>query len=677
MSERISELETAAVRAAVAELSSREREWLAQQFASLTTELEVLTPSQWAEAKRYLPPSVTSLPGPYRFDVAPFMREIVDCLGVESPIREVAVMKGVQITATTMLENGIGYFIDHVKTAPLMLVTADAELAKLRLESYIIPMLQFSGLDGLIKSSDEKNPRKTGRTDKKVEWVGGGFLIPFGAQNANKLRSISIQVLLRDEIDGWPLVVGKDGDPIELSAGRTKAYEASRKILDISTPTIKGVSKIAERFARGDQRRYHVCCLRCGFPQVLRWSRTHPDTGEVTGMVWETENGRLVPDSVRYRCCECGHDHFNDDKTRLLSPEHGAEWRPTAEPVNSHTRSYHLSALYSPVGMQTWAACVQTWLDAWDERHGRPKDVGKLQVFYNNVLGEPFEVRGEKVRFEQVSSQRRQAYTYGQVPNRWAAEHCESPVLVVTCAVDVHKNELPVAVVGWCRGGRAILLDYWRWEGDTEQLDDPGTWGRLRKLIESDWNYVADDGKRYRIQLTLIDSGYRAENVYRFAAEYVSGVAPVKGRELAPKGATQKEFSNFVTPMGTQAFNVTVDLYKERWSGALRRTWDGAGVQPHPFFNAPVDATDDQLRELIAETKRERKEPRTGRLLGHEWYRPNGVANELWDLLVYNNAALDVIAWEVCRKQLALPEVTWSTFYDVLEREKPYFAEAP
>src|SRR5690606_15455120 len=132
------------------------------------------------------------MPGYYRFEATPYLREIVDCLSVDSPIREVSLMKGVQIGATVgILENAIGYCIDFVRTAPVMLVTADAELAQLRLGSYIIPMLQSSELDHLIKSSDERNNRKTGRTDKKIEWVGGGFLVPFGAQNANKLRSIS------------------------------------------------------------------------------------------------------------------------------------------------------------------------------------------------------------------------------------------------------------------------------------------------------------------------------------------------------------------------------------------------------------------------------------------------------------------------------------------------------
>ena len=47
---------------ALLDLSPEQREWLAQQFDALTTEFVVMTPATWAEQKRYLPPSVTSLP---------------------------------------------------------------------------------------------------------------------------------------------------------------------------------------------------------------------------------------------------------------------------------------------------------------------------------------------------------------------------------------------------------------------------------------------------------------------------------------------------------------------------------------------------------------------------------------------------------------------------------------
>lgn len=657
-----------------AEFAADQDEWIAEQLDALTVELQHLSPSQWAEERRYLPPSVTAMPGYYRFEATPYLREIVDCLSVDSPIREVSLMKGVQIGATVgILENAIGYCIDHVKTAPVMLVTADAELAQLRLGSYILPMLQSSELEHLIKSADEKNNRKTGRTDKKIEWVGGGFLVPFGAQNANKLRSISIQYLLRDEIDGWPTVVGKDGDPVKLSADRTAAYESSRKIADLSTPLIKGQSKIAERFRRGDQRYYMVRCLACGYPQRLRWRHTDPNTGQVTGIAWETEGSRLVPDSVRYLCQQCAHPHTNDDKVKFLSPDYGAHWEPTAEPASPDIRSYHLSALYSPVGMQTWSACVQHWLQAWDDEHNRPRDNGQLQVFYNNVLGEPFEIRGEKLRFESVSPHRRAAYQFGQIPNKFAQQFCGSHVLLLTCTVDVHKDNLAVAVFGWCRGRRVFLVDYWRFEGDTQQLDDPGTWGRLRTLLTTQ-EYQADDGKVYRLQMCLVDSGYLTDQVNQFASAYEVGVFPIMGRQISAKTARQPEFSEFATPMGTRAFNITVDLYKDRWSASLKRSWDGQSLQPQGHFNAPIDVTDAQLRELTVEVKREKIEKTTGKRIGFEWHRPSGANNELWDLLCYANAALDMLGYEMCRTQMDMEWVNWTAFWDRAEAENTYIA---
>lgn len=636
--------------------------FLRRRCARLTTETRELLPSEWSEKKRYLPASATALPGYYRFDVSPYMREIIDCMSPESSVRHVTIMKGVQIGATTLLENTIGYYIDQVKTAPMMLVTADAELAKLRIESFVVPMLKHSGLDHLIKSLDEQNPRKTGRTDKKYEWEGGGSLVPFGAVNANKLRSMPIQVLLRDEIDGWPDNVGKDGDPVRLSDDRTATFEATRKVFDCSTPLIKGSSKIETLHDAGDQRKYFVRCLGCRHPQELRWSRTDRETGVISGITWKTdEGGRLIEGSARYVCEKCGHEHHNNDKTRLFA-DGNAEWVATATPGTPHHRSYHLSALYSPVGMQTWDACVVKWLEAWDVENNRSRDNLKLQVFYNNVLGVPFEQRGIKLRFEIVSSHRRHAYRYGEVPNKWLAQACGSPVLIITLAVDVHIDNLAVAVIGWCRGRRAVLLDYWRFAGDTEQIDNPATWGRLREVIE-DRQYKGDDGSAYRIQLSLIDCGYLTDTVYRFCERYESGVFPVRGRESPPKNAPIKEFWKYTTEGGQLAWSASVDMYKDRWSSALRRSWDGLGMQPEGYFNAPIDASDEQLKELTVETRREKIDKATNRRLGFEWHRPSGANNELWDLLIYCNVGLDIAAYEICIQQMQLEQIDWNAFW--------------
>jgi phage terminase large subunit GpA-like protein len=645
--------------------------WWAHQISKVTRRLEVLRPSEWAERNRYLPAASSPRPGPYRYKAAPFLREIIDCLSVDAPVREVSFMKGVQIGATVgVLENYFGYLIGFVKKSPVMLLTADAELAANRFNTSIIPMLQLSGLDQYVRSHDERNARKTGRTEKRVEWDGGGWALLDGAKNPDKLRSFPIEVLLRDEVDAYAKTVGKDGDPMKLSADRTSAYERTRKILDISTPTIRGESNIESRFLAGDRRRFFVRCLKCNAAQTLRWRRTNKETGEVTGFTWGmTAEGMLVPDSVRYLCKACGHPHAENDKPALLAT---GEWRPTVVPANPHHRSYHLSALYSL--FQTWGTAVAKWLEAWDPARNQPRDIAKLQVFYNNQLGEPFKRLGRSVRFESVAGHKRDAYHYGQIPNRWAAEHCGSPVLLVTCSVDVHGDNLAVATFGWCREGRALLLDYERHEGDTERLDEKATWGKLREHIEKK-RYVADDGKSYPIALTFVDSGFRTDDVYRFCKRYASGVYPVKGRD-GHRGQNIREWSEFKTPSGTIGYTINVDFFKDRWSAALKLDWDGQGLQPDGLFNAPLNARDEQLRELTVETKRDKIDEQTGRFLGAVWHRPHGAANELWDCLVYSSAGFDMLAWNVSVRQLGYEQTHWAAFFDACLRQHLFFTPA-
>lgn len=652
------------------ELAAERRAWWRGRIAALTSSRSERTPSEWAEAKRYLPPSVTSMPGRFKFDVTPYMREIVDCMGVSSPVREVAVMKGSQVTYTTaVIENIIGYVIDEVKTAPMLLVTADAEMAKHRMESNVTPMLQASGLQHLIAPSDEGNRRKTGQTDKKLEWLGGGYLLPMGAKNEDKFRSTSAQFVNGDEVDTWD-AGGDEGDSVELVKGRTKGYELTRKIMWGSTPTIKDASNIERLFLQGDQRRYFVNCIKCGFSQWLKFQTKSPD-GVLGGMTWQLKDGVLVPDSVRYLCQnpDCQHPHRNDDKTRLLDPSTGAEWRATAQPLSPDFRSYHIPSLLSPVGMQTWTSIVELFLRAWDTEREKPRDVGKLQVFYNTELAEPFALRGSRIRYEQVSEHKRSCYSFGQIPNAWAREHCGGAIQLLTCAVDVHADRLKVAVWGWTAGRRVFLIDYLTFEGDTEHVTDPGTWGELKKFIETK-RYKADDGRRYGIAVTVVDSGYLPDTAYNFCAD-LQGVYPVKGRDIPPKTARLKEFSEFDSTLNVKGFSVTVDLYKERWSAALKLEWNGLGDQPAGHFNAPGAEpgaiTEKQLRELTAEVKSVKVDKLTGRKLGFTWKRPSGAANELWDLLVYGSAALDMLAWALAGRLEDMSRIDWRVFFEKAE----------
>ena len=651
-------------------------DWLREQIENLTDTIEHVTPSSFNEDTRYLPESVSSIPGYIRYKVNPFMREIVDCFDVNSPVREVNLRKGAQITYSTVLESGLLYFMAHVKTLPLMYITADKELASARIENNIIPMLEHSGLKHIIRSSDTGNSRKTGNTAHHLQFEGGGYLVPFGAQNANKMRAYSICVLLKDEIDAWPQTVGHDGDPDALTDARALGYWERRKIFRGSTPLIKGVSKIDAAYLRGDQRKYLILCKACGFAQEMRWETVDKETGIVGGFQWEMSGKTLLLESVCWCCAQCGGPHYEHDKERLFSEDHGAHWQPTTEPVEPGIRSYHLPALYSPIGMMPWYKCVSLYLEGFDPEARKVVDITKFQVFYNTILAESFEVQGSRVRFASVSAHRRTCYTLGHIPNEHAKKFAGSPILFLTCVVDVHKKNLAVAVIGWTRDARNYLIDYWRFEAegnedDCSELTSP-VWQRLREVIEEK-EYVADDGRMYRPILTFVDAGYANDTVTRFCSDYTSGVYPILGRDRPGKNQVIREFSEFKTQLQTTGYKIVVDHYKDRLAPILRREWiEDAGDQSSLHFNAPVDTTDAQLKELTVEVRREKVDERGG--VSYEWHRPGNARNELWDLMCYAHAAVDVLAWAICIQHFELENIDWDQFWKYLEDNELYYS---
>jgi len=650
------------------------RQWFVDQVNSWTDDIPIISPSEWAEAERYLPSSVTRMPGYYSYSVNPLLQEIVDCMDTRSPVREVSVMKGSQVGCTTgVLENTIGYCMRHNNGVPVMMLTADDGLVKKRMEKNITPMLTQSNLMELVQSSDPSNPYKRGKTSDFIGWKGGGSLSCIGARSASAMRSDSVAVLLIDESDGFPTNVGSDGCPMKLAESRCQGYWTVRKIARLSTPTIEGVSKIAPEYNKGDQRKAYVKCKNpeCGEMQVLKFKGKRDD-GSPYGLVWEFDyiDNRIKPGSVRYACIKCGFKHRNSDKTFMFRH---FEWRPTAVPITPDIRSYHLPALYSPPGMYSWDAIAVFWTEAWDDENNRPRDLEKLQVFYNNILGEPFVLQSEKLTFSTISGHRRY-YKSGTIPNEHALRYAGGRIGPLTCAVDVAKSRLDVGVFGWAPGRRPYLIEYLAFEGDTSDLDNEQTWGELAKLIETK-TYQDEAGNHYPIQTTFVDAGFQTKIIYEFCANYQQGVFPIMGKPAPASGSntTVKEYAEFKTSAGGIGYTIWVDHYKDIWGPALRRSWSGQGEMPLLHFNAPVDITDKSLRELTTEYKRERKDNRTKRTLRFEWYRPGNVRNELWDVLIYSSCALDLLAREVCTKQIGLEFISWTSFFDYCEKSEVYY----
>ena len=383
----------------------------------------VLSVSEWADQHRRLPKKSSAEPGPWRTDRTPYLREIMDCFSSRSDVEEVVFMSAAQIGKTEALLNALGYFIDHAP-GPIMLVWPDLTTAKRGSRQRVGPLITDTP-----KIAEKIAPAKSRDSANTVleKSFTGGHLVIAGAQSAAALRSMPAQYALMDEIDAWPIDVEEEGSPIALVEARQRTF-ARRKRGKFSTPTIAGRSAIEAAHERGDARKYFVPCPICGAFQTLEFSR----------LVWTKLE--LPPAAAVYECEACGGFIRNHQKSVMLA---AGEWRATNPGRGAgKIRSYHLNALYAPVGWISWGEIATEFVEV-------EKDPEKFRVFVNTVLGEVWKSKGEAPEWENLY-RRREAYATSMIP---------PGALVLTAGVDVQKDRLVYEIVGWGRGKRSWSID--------------------------------------------------------------------------------------------------------------------------------------------------------------------------------------------------------------------------
>jgi len=590
-----------------------------------------LSVSDWAEKKRILPQGLSPMPGPFTWKVTPYLREIADCFSENSPIQKTAIMKGTQLGFTVGIgENWMGYVID-VAPGPMMFVSGDKEMAQDAVEVRVDRMIESAGLaDKIFSQTDKPHSKKTGDTKRKKEFPGG-FLLALGPNVGAKLRQFSVRYLFYDEVDAYPQETGTEGDPLKLGERRTDAFERIRKILYISTPLVEQTSRIKPLFERGDQRYYYVPCRHCHHKQVIKWDRLKYEKDEF---------GRLIWNSVHYECERCYGHWKNEDKAYFLPR---GEWRPTAEPMEPGFRSYHLSALYSPVGMRSWESICQEWIQV-------KEDPVMLRVFVNTVLGETWVERGEAPRYERIML-RREQYQVGILPEK-------AKPLLLTIGADVQKDRIEVEIVAWGKDKESWSVDYRVLSGDTAHVDDP-CWQKLRELITAKHAGLPP-------AMVLIDAGYNTPTVYAFCEVYLRGVFPVMGDSAISRH--QKAFLlRDVQGYQTTRVDLNTDFLKLELYGYLAKGMpEDAETYPGGYCHFPQEYGEKYFRQLTAE-ERMKKTTSTG-TFRYVWHLASGRRNEALDARVYAMGALYVLR-QFASEDLELEEeMAWSEFWNRCEK---------
>jgi phage terminase large subunit GpA-like protein len=569
----------------------------------------ILSVNEWADEHRILDSKVSASPGPYRTSKTPYFREVMECLSVTSPIQEVVIIKGAQVGATEIANNFIGYIIHHAP-GPAMFVQPTDTLIKRTSKHRIATMISSTPeLSSRVRPARMKDSGNT----ILVKEFPGGVLVLAGANSAVGLRSMPARYLILDELDGYPMDVDQEGDPVHLAIRRAATFGRKKKILKISTPKLAGSSRIQAAYEETDQCIYLVPCPLCDYYAPIVWRNLR----QPGGAPWSS---KTPPETVVWYCESCSGEIEERHKTEIL--ERG-RWEPT-ERGKLNARGFKLSALYSPVGWYTWRESVHDFLEA------KEQGPTALKVWTNTVLGDVWHEESKTVEWEETLDARE------HFPARVPAD-----VVVLTAGVDVQANRLEVGIWGWAKGPEPFAIDHRILSG---RPDQDAVWDRLDELLES-VTYRHESGLEMPITATAVDAGFETENVYDFCSHRLNkNVWAIVGRSGQGRPAVRPPTEQTVERTGyhVNLYTVGIDGIK-RWAyNRLRDAIDAPDQERDdpilPMHIPNIDPFDEEwARQLTAEEELPRS------YMGFErkvWKKKIGQKrNEVLDCLVYARAA--------------------------------------
>jgi phage terminase large subunit GpA-like protein len=599
--------------------------------AGLTPDSD-LTVSEWADRHRMLSGRSAAEPGRYRTMRTPYMREIMDRLSPGDPTQRVVFMKAAQVGATEAGNNWIGFAI-HQAPGPMLAVQPTVELAKRNSRQRVDPLIEES--PELREKVKPARSRDAGNTMLSKEFAGG-ILIMTGANSAVGLRSTPARYIFLDEVDAYPASADEEGDPVSLAEARSLTFAHRRKILLVSTPTIRGLSRIEREFEASDQRRFFVPCPHCDAMQWLKFERLRWQKGQ--------------PETAEYHCEACDGAIAEHHKTAMLE---AGEWRATSASADPKTVGYHLSALYSPIGWMSWMQIAR----AWEAAQGSDE---AIKAFRNTTLGETWIETGEAPDWQRLYD-RRETWKPGTVP---------AGGLFLTAGADVQKDRIEVDIWAWGRGLESWLVDHVVIEGGP---DRPAAWSDLTALLDRSWPHEC--GAHMKIARLAIDTGYEAPAVYAWSRKAgFAQVAPIKGvegfnRSSPVSGPTFVDATEGGKRLrrGARLWTVAVSTFKAETYRFLRldRPTDEeraeAAVFPPGTIHLPKWVETEWLKQVVAE---QLVTVRTKRGFAKLEWQKLRERNEALDCRVYARAAAWILGadrwsnarWEELAAQFAVAD---------------------
>lgn len=505
-------------------------------------------------------------------------------------VETVVVMSSAQIGKTEMLLCVLGYFIDY-DPSPILLLQPTLEMAQTFSKDRLAPMLRDTpALHG--KVSDSK-ARSSGNTMLHKTFPGGHITMA-GANSPASLASRPIRIVMCDEIDRYPVSAGAEGDPVSLARKRTATFW-NRKIVLVSTPTVKGASRIEAAYEDSTQEVWQMPCPSCGeYQQILHRHIVHHNG----------DDGNLI--GVDAACEHCGAVHGEQEWKR--GP---GRWHARAEHHN--TRGFHLNEYVSQ-----W----RRWIEIERDFLAAKSSPEQLKTWVNTSMGETWEEEGEQINDDDLFH-RREKYP-AQVP---------AGALVLVAGVDVQDDRLEAEIVGYGDGEESWGIERRVIWGDPSL---PDVWEELDQMLLQ--TFTHERGAQMHVAATCVDSGgHHTQMVYAFCRERkarrVFAVKGVGGQGRPIVSAPRKTRTG-QTVTAADLFTIGVDEAKRLIYSRLKIHEPGPGYCHFP---------DTYDQEFFAQLTAEKLVTRYRKGFPvPEWIKTRP-RNEALDIRVYALAALKIL----------------------------------
>jgi len=550
----------------------------------------------WEWAERHIELSArypTKRKGRYSTEYTPYVRGVFDA--IQDPrVNRVTVVKASQTGLSLMAYICLCYWARE-DPDPSLYVIDTANNARDVSETRIQPLFEDSEYiaEELTDNSDDFKKLHYRLRRSQVDFCGANS--PGNLANRPKRR------VVLDETGKYPRFSDKEANPVELAIDRTRTYEELKKILEFSTPTVKGCHIVRQGKA-ADWRRYYVPCPKCGRMQTLEWSRVRFDS-----------SSKSIADAAKkaaYVCISRKCKHRWTDSEKCDAVDQG-RWRKSKKSEDPTHVSFHLSSLYSK--STTWAGLVTKFLKA----KGNAAD---LMDFVNSELAEEW-TEPPKKQFSKnkiVEIQKRLVYDQGTVPT-----HAPCHLVMV---VDVQAAHLPFHV--WAMD----LSNHW--------LIDHGSLVDFTEIPNQfAMEYHDLDKLSKRPLRCFLDCRYRTMEAYSFALAH-PWVVPIMGekgrltRQMKPVVPSQiNSFPGGKLFGGRRSLRL-LHLHPSQFKNQLSDALSGDG-NVKIWFHRNVSKDDGFLYQMVGEVLMESEPNKYG---DTEQFWKKVHANDDFDLAQYSFA---------------------------------------